>query len=188
MVRTSRTITTTLRPSIFPRIIQRGICRTRFLSPTACCSAPILLRYRSAPWRAASRRSRSSSREPSIDTMTTLPTHRCFIRWKASWSIGHITFADLKGVLTHVLRQIFSQETGVRFRPEFLSFHRTERRDRHSMFNLRWQRSGFGRPDLPGLQRTGWLEILGAGMIDPQVFRFVATIRRKSRDSLSAWV
>ena len=34
----------------------------------------------------------------------------------------HITFADLKGVLTHVLRQIFSQETGVRFRPSFFPF------------------------------------------------------------------
>jgi phenylalanyl-tRNA synthetase alpha chain len=34
----------------------------------------------------------------------------------------HITFADLKGVLTDVLRQIFSQETGVRFRPSFFPF------------------------------------------------------------------
>ena len=67
----------------------------------------------------------------------------------------HITFADLKGVLTHVLRQIFSQETGVRFRPSFFPFHRTERRDRYPMFNLRWEGNGFEGPDLPGVQRHG---------------------------------
>ncbi|HET8563178.1 MAG TPA: phenylalanine--tRNA ligase subunit alpha, partial [Candidatus Binatia bacterium] len=34
----------------------------------------------------------------------------------------HITFADLKGVLTHFLQQIFREETGVRFRPSFFPF------------------------------------------------------------------
>jgi len=33
-----------------------------------------------------------------------------------------ISFADLRGVLTHFLRQIFSAETGVRFRPSFFPF------------------------------------------------------------------
>src|SRR3972149_4770795 len=35
---------------------------------------------------------------------------------------GNIAFSDLKGVLSHFLRQIFSQETGVRFRPSFFPF------------------------------------------------------------------
>ncbi|MGH7830063.1 MAG: phenylalanine--tRNA ligase subunit alpha, partial [Candidatus Binatia bacterium] len=34
----------------------------------------------------------------------------------------HISFADLKGVLTHFLRQTFHEETGVRFRPSFFPF------------------------------------------------------------------
>jgi phenylalanyl-tRNA synthetase alpha chain len=85
----------------------------------------------------------------------------------------HISFADLKGVLTHFLRQIFSQETGVRFRPSFFPF--TEPSAEIDIRCLFCDGKGTG---LQGqacrvCKGTGWLEIMGAGMIDPQVFRFV---------------
>ena len=85
----------------------------------------------------------------------------------------HISFADLKGVLTHFLRQIFNQETGVRFRPSFFPFTEPSTEiDIHCLFCK-------GAGTSPEGQRchickgTGWLEILGAGMIDPAVFKFV---------------
>jgi phenylalanyl-tRNA synthetase alpha chain len=85
----------------------------------------------------------------------------------------HITFADLKGVLTHVLQKIFSQDTGVRFRPSFFPFTEPS-----AEIDIQCLICGGKGTILEGqtcrvCKATGWLEILGAGMIDPQVFRFV---------------
>ena len=84
-----------------------------------------------------------------------------------------ITFADLKGVLTHFLRQIFSQDAGVRFRPSFFPF--TEPSAEIDIQCLICCGSGtvLESQTCRVCKGTGWLEILGAGMIDPQVFRFV---------------
>jgi phenylalanyl-tRNA synthetase alpha chain len=60
-------------------------------------TAPILRRCRFAPWRAASRRSRSLSRAPSTATMMTPPIRRCSIRWKALWWIGTSLLPISKG-------------------------------------------------------------------------------------------
>ena len=105
--------------------------------------------------------------------MMTPRIRRCSIRWKASWSTMHITFSDLKGVLTHFLRQIFSHETGVRFRPSFFPFTEPSAEIDIQMFRLRRQRNDIRRSACRVCKGTGWLEILGAGMIDPEVFRFV---------------
>jgi len=84
----------------------------------------------------------------------------------------HISFADLKGVLTHFLRQIFNQETGVRFRPSFFPFTEPSTEiDIHCLFCKGAGTSSEGRCHI--CKGTGWLEILGAGMIDPAVFKFV---------------
>jgi phenylalanyl-tRNA synthetase alpha chain len=86
---------------------------------------------------------------------------------------NHISFSDLKGVLTYFLRQVFSRETGVRFRPSFFPFTEPS-----AEIDIQCLICG-GRGGAPEGQTcrvckgTGWLEILGAGMIDPQVFRFV---------------
>jgi phenylalanyl-tRNA synthetase alpha chain len=86
---------------------------------------------------------------------------------------GHIAFSDLKGVLTHFLRQVFSEETGVRFRPSFFPF--TEPSAEIDIQCLICGGRGSQRDGqiCRVCKSTGWLEILGAGMIDPQVFRFV---------------
>ncbi|MFQ5542192.1 MAG: phenylalanine--tRNA ligase subunit alpha, partial [Candidatus Binatia bacterium] len=85
----------------------------------------------------------------------------------------HITFKDLKGILTHILRQIFREETRVRFRPSFFPF--TEPSAEVDIGCLLCGEKG--SPPDHGACRvckgSGWLEILGAGMIDPEVFRFV---------------
>jgi phenylalanyl-tRNA synthetase alpha chain len=84
-----------------------------------------------------------------------------------------ISFADLKGVLTHFLRQVFGPGAGVRFRPSFFPFTEPS-----AEIDIQCVICG-GRGSAPGGQpcrvckSTGWLEILGAGLIDPAVFGFV---------------
>jgi phenylalanyl-tRNA synthetase alpha chain len=84
-----------------------------------------------------------------------------------------ISFADLKGVLTHFLRQIFQRDAGVRFRPSFFPF--TEPSAEIDIQCVICGGSGVGKSGqiCRVCKATGWLEILGAGMIDPAVFKFV---------------
>jgi phenylalanyl-tRNA synthetase alpha chain len=84
-----------------------------------------------------------------------------------------INFCDLKGVLTHFLQQIFSAETGVRFRPSFFPF--TEPSAEVDIQCVICGGRGISRDEQPCrvCKGSGWLEILGAGMIDPEVFRWV---------------
>ncbi|HWO40844.1 MAG TPA: phenylalanine--tRNA ligase subunit alpha [Candidatus Eisenbacteria bacterium] len=85
----------------------------------------------------------------------------------------NVAFSDLKGVLTHFLRQMFSADTGVRFRPSFFPF--TEPSAEIDIRCLICGGAANFERDQPCrvCKGTGWLEILGAGMIDPEVFRFV---------------
>jgi phenylalanyl-tRNA synthetase alpha chain len=85
----------------------------------------------------------------------------------------NIAFSDLKGVLTHFLRQVFSPETGVRFRPSFFPFTEPSAEiDIECFFCGGKGRAAEGQ-SCRVCKGSGWLEILGAGMIDPEVFRFV---------------
>ncbi len=80
-----------------------------------------------------------------------------------------ITFGDLKGVLTHALQAIFGAETPRAPAAELLPLHRAERRGGHRL--LRLPRGGERGCRI--CKGSGWVEILGAGMIDPNVFRAV---------------
>ncbi len=86
---------------------------------------------------------------------------------------NHISFSDLKGVLTHFLRQVFSRETGVRFRPSFFPFTEPSAEIDIECLICGGHGSAADGQTCRVCKGTGWLEILGAGMIDPQVFRFV---------------
>jgi phenylalanyl-tRNA synthetase alpha chain len=84
-----------------------------------------------------------------------------------------ITLADLKGTLDEFARAIFGPERKTRFRPDFFPFTEPSVQVDVSCF-----RCG-GSGELPDGSRdplckgTGWIEILGAGMVDPNVFGFV---------------
>jgi phenylalanyl-tRNA synthetase alpha chain len=84
-----------------------------------------------------------------------------------------VTFGDLKGVLSAFLRELFGGETPVRFRPSFFPF--TEPSAEVDIGCVLC--AATGRAADGGACRickgTTWLEILGSGMIDPAVFRFV---------------
>jgi phenylalanyl-tRNA synthetase alpha chain len=77
-----------------------------------------------------------------------------------------ITFADLKGVLTVFVHQMFGKETRLRFRPSFFPFTEPSAEIDIECFICGGKGCGV-------CSNTGWLEILGSGMTDPAVFGFV---------------
>ena len=79
---------------------------------------------------------------------------------------SRISFADLKGILTTFTNQLFGQKTGVRLRPSFFPF--TEPSAEVDIACVICGGSG-----CRVCKQSGWLEILGAGMVDPEVFRHV---------------
>ncbi len=85
----------------------------------------------------------------------------------------HISFTDLKGVLTHLLWQVFREQTGVRFRPSFFPFTEPSAEVDIQCILCDGKGSTPSQGNCRVCKGSGWLEILGAGMIDPQVFRFV---------------
>ncbi|MGH2948997.1 MAG: phenylalanine--tRNA ligase subunit alpha [Solirubrobacteraceae bacterium] len=83
-----------------------------------------------------------------------------------------ITLADLQGTLLAFARAIFGDEREVRLRPHFFPFTEPSVECDVSCFNCR---DGF-LPDgsrCPLCKGTGWIEILGAGSVDPNVFEYV---------------
>ncbi len=77
-----------------------------------------------------------------------------------------ISFSHLKGVLEVFLNELFGPKTPVRFRPSFFPY--TEPSAEVDIGCLICKGKGCSV-----CKRTGWLEILGSGMIDPSVFKAV---------------
>ena len=77
-----------------------------------------------------------------------------------------VSFADLKGVLTVFTRKIFEKDLPLRFRPSFFPF--TEPSAEVDIACVICNGEG-----CRVCKKTGWLEILGSGMIDPEVFKMV---------------
>ena len=78
----------------------------------------------------------------------------------------NITFGDLKGTLTVFVRELFGQDRGVRFRPHYFPF--TEPSAEMDISCIICNGKGCRL-----CSNTGWIEILGAGMVDPRVLRMV---------------
>ena len=77
-----------------------------------------------------------------------------------------VSFGDLKGTLTSFVHQMFGSDTALRFRPSFFPF--TE-----PSAEVDIQCVICGGEGCRTCSHTGWLEILGAGMVDPEVYGFV---------------
>ncbi len=77
-----------------------------------------------------------------------------------------ITFSDLKGTLESFCRAMFGEDRKVRFRPHFFPF--TEPSAEVDVSCMICEGEGCRL-----CKQTGWLEILGSGMIDPNVFGYV---------------
>ena len=73
-----------------------------------------------------------------------------------------ITFADLKGTLAEFAKEIFGEDVKVKFRPHHFPFTEPSAEMDISCFICGGEGCGF-------CKHTGWVEILGCGMVDPNV-------------------
>jgi phenylalanyl-tRNA synthetase alpha chain len=78
----------------------------------------------------------------------------------------HITLADLKGTLLHVMRAIFGPERAVRFRTHYFPFTEPSMEPDVSCGIC-------GGVGCRTCKYTGWIEMGGSGMVDPRVFENV---------------
>ena len=85
-----------------------------------------------------------------------------------------IRFSDLKGVLIAFAREMFGPKTDLRFRPSFFPFTEPSAEVDISCFLC----SGEG---CSVCKRTGWIEILGCGMVHPRVLKSAGCDPRRFR-------
>lgn len=78
----------------------------------------------------------------------------------------NVRFSDLKGVLAEFARRMFGEGTRVRFRPSFFPFTEPSAEVDVSCFLCEGEGCRV-------CKQSGWVEILGAGMVHPEVFRAV---------------
>ena len=85
----------------------------------------------------------------------------------------NITFCDLKGTLDHAMKAFFGSSVKTRFYPSFFPFTEPSADVQISCFKC----GGSGRLNASEVCRlckaSGWIELLGCGMVDPNVYGFV---------------
>ena len=77
----------------------------------------------------------------------------------------HSSFADLKGVIEAFLREFFEKELEVRFRPSYFPFTEPSAEVDIQCVNC-------GGSGCRVCSQTGWLEVMGCGMVHPKVFEY----------------
>jgi phenylalanyl-tRNA synthetase alpha chain len=86
----------------------------------------------------------------------------------------NITFGDLKGTLDHAMKEFFGSSVKTSFRPSFFPFTEPSAEMYVSCFICGGSgRRGADNAPCRPCKQTGWIEILGCGMVDPNVFEFV---------------
>ncbi len=78
----------------------------------------------------------------------------------------NVTFGDLKGLLNYFAKEFFGDNVKTRFRPSFFPFTEPS-----AEMDIYWGLES--ESDYRITKGTGWLEILGCGMVDPEVFKSV---------------
>lgn len=79
----------------------------------------------------------------------------------------HITFSDLKGTLDHAMKALFGSSVKTRFFPSFFPFTEPSADVQISCIFC-------GGKGCRKCKQSGWIELLGCGMVDPAVFAFAA--------------
>jgi phenylalanyl-tRNA synthetase alpha chain len=77
-----------------------------------------------------------------------------------------ITFCDLKGTLDHAMKSLFGSNVKTRFFPSFFPFTEPSADVSITCFKC-------GGKGCRLCKMSGWIELLGCGMVDPNVFKFV---------------
>lgn len=83
-----------------------------------------------------------------------------------------VSMADLRGVLLSFARSVFGPDTSMRFRPSFFPFTEPSAEVDISCMLCRGKGHVDGKP-CRVCKTTGWVEILGSGMVDPNVYAAV---------------
>jgi phenylalanyl-tRNA synthetase alpha chain len=97
------------------------------------------------------------------------PTHLPMFFQVEGLVVGEgVTFAHLKGTLEYFLRRLFGERVRIRFRPSFFPFTEPS-----AEVDIECLACGAEDPGCRICSGTGWKEILGSGMVDPQVFKNV---------------
>jgi len=114
-------------------------------------------------------------KKPPLKVICTGKVYRCdsdqthspmFHQMEVLWIDEHITFADLKGTLRAFIRELFGPDQEVRLRPSFFPFTEPSAEvDIQCVF--------CGGKGCGVCKHTGWLEVLGAGLVDPNVLKAV---------------
>ena len=77
-----------------------------------------------------------------------------------------VSFSDLKGTLIYFVKQLFGKDIKIRFRPSYFPFTEPS-----AEMDVYWGLET--ESDYRITKGTGWLEILGCGMVNPKVFEHV---------------
>jgi len=85
----------------------------------------------------------------------------------------NITFGDLKGTLDHAMKSLFGSGVKTHFRPSFFPFTEPSAELYVTCFICGGSGKRDGNTPCRPCKQTGWIEVLGCGMVDPNVFEFV---------------
>jgi phenylalanyl-tRNA synthetase alpha chain len=90
----------------------------------------------------------------------------------------NITFCDLKGTLDHAMKALFGSSVKTRFYPSFFPFTEPSADVQISCIFCGGRGYRDGGP-CRNCKASGWIELLGCGMVDPNVYGFVDYDARK---------
>jgi phenylalanyl-tRNA synthetase alpha chain len=100
-------------------------------------------------------------------------THSPIFHQVEGLAVGpQITFSDLKGTLDHAMRALFGSAVKTRFFPSFFPFTEPSADVQISCIFC-------GGKGCRKCKHSGWIELLGCGMVDPAVFAAVTAERRR---------
>jgi len=143
----------------------------RDMHDTFYVSDSILLRTHTSPMQARI----MEAQEPPLRVIAPGKVYRCdsdvthtpmFHQVEGLMVDKKVSFADLKGVLTVFIQKVFEKELALRFRPSFFPFTEPSAEVDITCVICGGKGCRVGK-------NTGWIEILGSGMIDPEVFKMV---------------
>jgi len=161
-----KTIGTTSLPSIYPNITLHVICRTLSLyklTPISFCAlTPVLYRY--AIWKTTSRLSVQSLQDVCSATRPISARSHClFHQVEGLYIDKNVSFADLKQTLLYFTKEMFGKSR-IRLRPSYFPFTEPS-----AEVDIYWGLNN--EVDYRITKGTGWLEIMGCGMTDPNVLK-----------------
>jgi phenylalanyl-tRNA synthetase alpha chain len=99
------------------------------------------------------------------------------------WVDRKVRMSDLKGVLHYWAKEMFGSQTQIRLRPSYFPFVEPGAELDVSCFLCRTQIS----PQCRVCKGTGWLELLGTGMVHPRLFEMAGYVAEGGTDDLSGF-